>query len=285
MPACGGDFSLRVLDRAGSSTERDLQPQEARFKLEPGDMEELGGLSEIDPLVEVIAEDSGLEQIAVDASACGAKGKGSKEAVVESIQQDDALLSSTRNHGELSFLHSIQDLSGPLRKVGGGNDGPRHRSASWLEYLKPGELPKPEKGSTLPGSSADLGLHTPRLDLPQPHQQRAPRPAQLVHHKSPPPDTNHPVSDPDRSAILTPMIKVSLQEAEGHLSQLIEEAAAGQDVVITSAGGPAVRLTLVPQEEAQGVEASKVIGHALDRFIGTWSAEQEAEVLQGCRDL
>lgn len=76
------------------------------------------------------------------------------------------------------------------------------------------------------------------------------------------------------------MIKVSLQEAEGHLGELIEEAAAGQDVVITSAGGPAVRLTLVPQEEAQEAQSPKVVGHALDRFIGTWSAEQEAEVLQ-----
>lgn len=76
------------------------------------------------------------------------------------------------------------------------------------------------------------------------------------------------------------MIKVSLQEAEGHLGELIEEAAAGQDVVITSADGPSVRLTLIPQEEAQGVQSPKVVGHALDRFIGTWSAEQEAEVLQ-----
>ena len=75
------------------------------------------------------------------------------------------------------------------------------------------------------------------------------------------------------------MIKVSLQEAEGHLGKLIEEAAAGQEVVITSAGGPAVRLTLV-SPEAQGAESPKVVGHALDRFIGTWSAEQEAEVLQ-----
>lgn len=44
------------------------------------------------------------------------------------------------------------------------------------------------------------------------------------------------------------MIKVSLKEAEEHLGELIEEAAAGQEVVITSDGGPAVRLVLVPQE-------------------------------------
>ena len=78
------------------------------------------------------------------------------------------------------------------------------------------------------------------------------------------------------------MIKVSLEEAEGHLGELIEEAAAGQEVVITSGGGPAVRLTLVAQreQEAQGSYEPPKVGHALDRFIGTWSAEQEAEVLK-----
>jgi prevent-host-death family protein len=77
--------------------------------------------------------------------------------------------------------------------------------------------------------------------------------------------------------ILFPMIKVSLKEAEGHLGELIEEAAAGQEVVITNAGGRTVRLTLVRQE---GYEPPKAVGHALDRFIGTWSAEQAAEVLK-----
>jgi prevent-host-death family protein len=74
------------------------------------------------------------------------------------------------------------------------------------------------------------------------------------------------------------MIKVSLKEAERHLGELIEEAAAGQEVVITRASGPAVRLLLVPQNESQG-RPSSTVGHALDHFIGTWSAEQEAEVL------
>ena len=74
------------------------------------------------------------------------------------------------------------------------------------------------------------------------------------------------------------MIKVSLKEAEGHLGELIEEAASGQDVVITRASGPAVRLLLLPPGESQ--EPPKAIGHALDHFIGTWSADQEAEVLK-----
>jgi antitoxin (DNA-binding transcriptional repressor) of toxin-antitoxin stability system len=79
------------------------------------------------------------------------------------------------------------------------------------------------------------------------------------------------------------MIKVSLEEAEGHLGQLIEEAAAGEEVVIMSSGGSSVRLMLVPQEEQKDREPSeppKTVGHALDRFIGTWSVEQEAEVLE-----
>lgn len=79
------------------------------------------------------------------------------------------------------------------------------------------------------------------------------------------------------------MIKVSLEEAEGHLGELIEEAAAGEEIVITSASGPAVRLMLVTPrgEEAKGsCVSSRMVGHALDRFIGTWSAEQEAEVLK-----
>jgi len=74
------------------------------------------------------------------------------------------------------------------------------------------------------------------------------------------------------------MIKVSLKEAEQHLGELIDEAAAGQEIVITRAGGPAVRLLPVPQSEAY--ELPEAVGHALDRFIGTWSADQEAEVLK-----
>ena len=76
------------------------------------------------------------------------------------------------------------------------------------------------------------------------------------------------------------MIKVSLQEAEGHLGELIEEVAAGQEVVITSGGGRTVRLTLVPQREQEAQNSPKPVGRTLDRFIGTWSAEQEAEVLK-----
>jgi prevent-host-death family protein len=78
------------------------------------------------------------------------------------------------------------------------------------------------------------------------------------------------------------VIKIQLKEAEGHLGDLIEEAAAGREVVITSASGSTVRL--VPLREAENEEVqdptTKMVGHSLDRFIGTWSAEQEAEVLR-----
>ena len=79
------------------------------------------------------------------------------------------------------------------------------------------------------------------------------------------------------------MLKVSLKEAEGHLDELIEEEAAGQEVVITNAGGRTVRLMLVrpeEQEERGPYGPLKTVGHAPDRFIGTWSAEQAAEVLK-----
>jgi antitoxin (DNA-binding transcriptional repressor) of toxin-antitoxin stability system len=79
------------------------------------------------------------------------------------------------------------------------------------------------------------------------------------------------------------MIRINLKEAEGHLGELIEEAAAGEEVVITSDGGPAVRLMLVLQEgqESQATrQPTRTVGTALDHFMGTWSAEQEAEVLK-----
>ena len=79
------------------------------------------------------------------------------------------------------------------------------------------------------------------------------------------------------------MIKVNLKEAEGHLDALIEEATGGQEVVITGTGGSGVRLVPVHKAEqtpSLSAPAAKTIGHALDRFMGTWTAEQEAELLQ-----
>jgi antitoxin (DNA-binding transcriptional repressor) of toxin-antitoxin stability system len=76
------------------------------------------------------------------------------------------------------------------------------------------------------------------------------------------------------------VIRVNLKEAEEHLGTLIEEAAAGQEVVITGTRGSSVRLVPVPPKEQALSVSTKTVGHALDRFIGTWTAEQEAELLQ-----
>ena len=73
------------------------------------------------------------------------------------------------------------------------------------------------------------------------------------------------------------MINVELREAEQRLDQLIEEAAAGEEVAITGSSGSIVRLVPLPREAKI---FRQVVGHTLDRFIGTWTAEQEAEVLQ-----
>lgn len=130
MPACGGDIGLGVFDGAEPSTERNPQPLEAPFELEPGKLEQLGSLPEADLLVQIVAEDSSLGNIALVAFAGSAKGKGEQEPEVESIQENDTLRPSTGDDGELALLHPIQDLSGPLGQVGGGDDGARHPDAS-----------------------------------------------------------------------------------------------------------------------------------------------------------
>jgi antitoxin (DNA-binding transcriptional repressor) of toxin-antitoxin stability system len=71
------------------------------------------------------------------------------------------------------------------------------------------------------------------------------------------------------------VINVKLQEAEHRLDQLIDEAAAGEEVVITGSTGSTVRLVPLAKKE----EASGKVGHTLDDFFGTWTAEEEAEVL------
>lgn len=76
------------------------------------------------------------------------------------------------------------------------------------------------------------------------------------------------------------MIRVNLKEAEGHLGTLIEEAAAGQEVVITGSRGSVVRLVPVPRRDPSLPRSTKTVGDALDRFLGTWTAEQEAELNQ-----
>jgi antitoxin (DNA-binding transcriptional repressor) of toxin-antitoxin stability system len=81
----------------------------------------------------------------------------------------------------------------------------------------------------------------------------------------------------------TNVIRIRVKEAEGNLRQLVEQASSGEDVVIFGARGSAVRLVPVrgPEPtEAEPASTKKTVGHGLDRFVGTWSEEQEAELLQ-----
>ena len=62
------------------------------------------------------------------------------------------------------------------------------------------------------------------------------------------------------------MIKVSLKEAEEHLAHLIDEATAGQEVVITSSGGSIVRLVPLHDEE----RVDKTTGRKADRMSSAY---------------
>lgn len=76
------------------------------------------------------------------------------------------------------------------------------------------------------------------------------------------------------------MIEVDLKQAEGHLEELIEQTNAGQDVAIVCADGSTVRLVPVTPAERSQPSAVTPIGSSLDRHMGTWSAEQAAELLE-----
>jgi prevent-host-death family protein len=49
------------------------------------------------------------------------------------------------------------------------------------------------------------------------------------------------------TASLCPMPEIGMHEAKTHLSQLVERALAGEEIVVTRRGKPAVRLTPIPQ--------------------------------------
>lgn len=73
------------------------------------------------------------------------------------------------------------------------------------------------------------------------------------------------------------MIKVNLKEAQHDLEHLVDEASDGKEVIITRGDGAKFRIVPLPAEAR--VER-KVIGNSLDRYIGVWSAEEEAEFLK-----
>jgi len=78
VPACGGDFGLRILDGAGSSAEGNPQPLEAVLELETGKLQQLSRLPEIDPLFKVVAEHPGFNRTAgvIGVSTCDETGQG-----------------------------------------------------------------------------------------------------------------------------------------------------------------------------------------------------------------
>jgi hypothetical protein len=69
-------------------------------------------------------------------------------------------------------------------------------------------------------------------------------------------------------------------------SSSVRDAEKGDDVIkinvqeaLTGPDGFAVRLVPVCSEAGEDPEPGKTVGHALDRFLGTWTAEEEAELL------
>ncbi len=71
------------------------------------------------------------------------------------------------------------------------------------------------------------------------------------------------------------MKTVNMHQAKTHLSRLVEEAAAGEDIVIARAGKPLVRLVAVARTEGPrplGALAGKVVEHD-----DAWAADPELE--------
>ncbi len=63
------------------------------------------------------------------------------------------------------------------------------------------------------------------------------------------------------------MRQVNVHEAKTHLSRLIDEAAAGEDIVIARAGTPVARLTVLaaaPQRRPVGLFAGQTLRIAAD---------------------
>jgi len=81
------------------------------------------------------------------------------------------------------------------------------------------------------------------------------------------------------------MTEIGVETLKARLSEYLERAREGERILISAHGQSIAVLSPIEVGESAGqgspgaAEASKV-GHTLDRFIGTWSAEQEAEVLE-----
>ena len=73
------------------------------------------------------------------------------------------------------------------------------------------------------------------------------------------------------------MKTVNMHQAKTHLSRLVEEAAAGEEIIIARAGKPLVRLVAVATSEGPrplGALAGKVVEHD-----DAWAADPEVEAL------
>lgn len=82
------------------------------------------------------------------------------------------------------------------------------------------------------------------------------------------------------------MIKVNLKEAQGDLEHLVEEAAGGEEVIITRRDGARFRIVPLPHAAADLRDASTqpgVIGNSLDQYMGIWSAEEADEFLRAIK--
>lgn len=71
------------------------------------------------------------------------------------------------------------------------------------------------------------------------------------------------------------MIRVNLKEAQGNLEQLVDEAASGEEVILTRGDG--ARFRIVPMGPSV---RPPIVGDSLDHLFGTWSAEEAAEFLK-----
>jgi antitoxin (DNA-binding transcriptional repressor) of toxin-antitoxin stability system len=79
------------------------------------------------------------------------------------------------------------------------------------------------------------------------------------------------------------VINVNVKQAEGDLEHLVEEAAGGEEVIITRRDGARFKIVPLPPTEANSQDASPqsgVIGNSLDHYMGIWSAEEADEFLK-----
>jgi antitoxin (DNA-binding transcriptional repressor) of toxin-antitoxin stability system len=76
------------------------------------------------------------------------------------------------------------------------------------------------------------------------------------------------------------VIKVNLKEAEGDLEYLVDEAAGGEEVILTRRDGARFRIVPVPEAAMDLPAQPGVIGNSLDHYMGIWSAEEAEEFLK-----